>query len=195
MRRKRFKDNNLKSRFPELAKQWHPKRNGDLRPEDVTFGSNRKVWWRCSKFKTHIWEAVVTNRTSGESDCPQCFGPSSKPELRILAETRFIFKNAVYQKTFKSSRFRVDIFLNDFNLAVEYDGSYWHEHHGKKDLKKKYISITIIFATLHRRIITQVLMIALLLPSIGMDLDFQDKFIELNLGLCHHSLIFPCHIP
>jgi hypothetical protein len=33
---------------PELAKQWHPDKNGDLTPDDVLPGSNKKVWWRCS---------------------------------------------------------------------------------------------------------------------------------------------------
>jgi len=35
--------------LPELAKQWHPTRNGDLTPEDVTPGSAKKVWWQCER--------------------------------------------------------------------------------------------------------------------------------------------------
>tara|TARA_B110000285_G_scaffold180449_1_gene203483 strand:+ start:85 stop:225 length:141 start_codon:yes stop_codon:yes gene_type:complete len=31
---------------PELAEEWHPTKNGELTPFDVTKGSNKKVWWK-----------------------------------------------------------------------------------------------------------------------------------------------------
>ena len=34
---------------PELAKEWHPTKNGSLEPTDLTLGSNKKVWWVCAK--------------------------------------------------------------------------------------------------------------------------------------------------
>ncbi|RKJ16688.1 hypothetical protein D7X33_47280, partial [Butyricicoccus sp. 1XD8-22] len=37
--------NSLASLNPELASQWHPNRNGNLTPQDITCGSNKKVWW------------------------------------------------------------------------------------------------------------------------------------------------------
>ena len=42
-------DTSLKARFPELAREWHPTKNGTLTPDDVTVGTLRKVWWRCRK--------------------------------------------------------------------------------------------------------------------------------------------------
>lgn len=30
---------------PDLAKEWNYEKNGDLKPEDVSCGSNKKVWW------------------------------------------------------------------------------------------------------------------------------------------------------
>lgn len=64
------KTNSLASLNPELASQWHPTRNGDLTPHDVTGGSNKKVWWlgECG----HEWEAIINSRTSGENNCPYC---------------------------------------------------------------------------------------------------------------------------
>ena len=29
----------------ELVAQWHPKKNGDLDPSQVSYGSNKRVWW------------------------------------------------------------------------------------------------------------------------------------------------------
>jgi hypothetical protein len=54
---------------PELAKEWHPTRNGDLNPRNVTPGSGKKVWWICSS--GHEWQAAVYSRSRG-SGCPVC---------------------------------------------------------------------------------------------------------------------------
>lgn len=31
---------------PDLAKEWNYEKNGDLKPEDVSCGSHKKVWWK-----------------------------------------------------------------------------------------------------------------------------------------------------
>jgi hypothetical protein len=36
-------DNCLETLAPHIAKEWHPKKNGDLTPKDVTKSSNKKV--------------------------------------------------------------------------------------------------------------------------------------------------------
>ena len=41
-------ETDLASRFPALAKEWHPTKNLPLTPDHVLPGSERKVWWRCS---------------------------------------------------------------------------------------------------------------------------------------------------
>jgi hypothetical protein len=58
---------------PGLAAQWHPTKNGDLRPEDVTAGSHKKVWWKCPKGDDHEWEASIASRARG-TGCPCCRG-------------------------------------------------------------------------------------------------------------------------
>jgi hypothetical protein len=62
-------DRSLANVNPELAKEWHPTRNGPLTPDQVTFGTNTTVWWCCAK--GHEWEARVANRNNGRS-CPVC---------------------------------------------------------------------------------------------------------------------------
>ena len=64
-------ERNLAVVNPGLASEWHPEKNGDIRPEDVRPKSNRKIWWRCSK--GHEWQASVSSRTSGNG-CPYCYG-------------------------------------------------------------------------------------------------------------------------
>lgn len=40
------KSNSLATLNPEIALEWHPSKNENLTPKDVTLGSNKKVWWQ-----------------------------------------------------------------------------------------------------------------------------------------------------
>lgn len=64
----------LAEAFPELAKQWHPTKNGDLTPDDVTPGSSKRVWSRCPKGPDHEWKAAVSLRALRAVGCPFCRG-------------------------------------------------------------------------------------------------------------------------
>jgi hypothetical protein len=61
---------------PMLAKEWHPARNGNLKPSDVTASSQKKVWWRCKE--GHEWRTIIAGRSSGNS-CPYCAGNRAIP--------------------------------------------------------------------------------------------------------------------
>jgi hypothetical protein len=64
--------NSLASRYPELAKEWHPTKNGSLTPDQVIAGTAKRVWWRCSIDPSHEWEALISNRTQHRRGCPAC---------------------------------------------------------------------------------------------------------------------------
>jgi Probable Zinc-ribbon domain len=72
----------LAHRRPDLAAEWHPRRNGNLTPRDVTTGSDRKVWWRCLKRARHVWDAPIANRVRG-TGCPRCLGIAPIPQRTI----------------------------------------------------------------------------------------------------------------
>ena len=55
--------------FPEVAKEWHPTRNGDLRPGQVRPGSGKTVWWQCALGQE--WEAEVAARRK-YGRCREC---------------------------------------------------------------------------------------------------------------------------
>ena len=76
------KEHNLSVKNPELAKEWHPTRNGDLTPYDVTPNSPRNVWWQCSKNKDHVWVATIVNRNRGNG-CPYCSGKKACKEHNL----------------------------------------------------------------------------------------------------------------
>ena len=60
---------NLETCYPELAREWHPTLNGELKPSQFSYGSGKRVWWKCEK--GHEWETVILTRTRG-SGCPAC---------------------------------------------------------------------------------------------------------------------------
>ena len=66
--------NDLQTKLPELAKEWHPTKNGKLQPNDIVFSSTKKVWWKCTK--GHEWEASPKsrnkNRNGKQSECSYC---------------------------------------------------------------------------------------------------------------------------
>lgn len=68
--------NDLATTYPSLAAEWHPTKNGKLRPDMVTAGSHKKVWWIISyddpitgKHFDFEWENTISARTSG-AGCP-----------------------------------------------------------------------------------------------------------------------------
>ena len=76
-------DNNLKFLFPKIAAEWHPTKNGDLKPEDFKPGSHKKVWWQCPKGEDHEWEAVIGSRSHGFG-CPFCAGKKASKSNNLL---------------------------------------------------------------------------------------------------------------
>lgn len=64
--------NTLEFNYPEIAKEWHPTKNGELTPLTVTRANSKKVWWICSRNPEHEWQAEVKNRTIIGSGCPIC---------------------------------------------------------------------------------------------------------------------------
>ena len=77
-------DFNLKVKYPDIAKMWHPLKNGSLKPSDVLPMSNLKRWWQCKN--NHEWESTVSSLTSNKSGCPYCAGtlPSETQNLAVV---------------------------------------------------------------------------------------------------------------
>ncbi len=77
-------DNNLISRFPQIASEWHPTKNGDVTPNQIAPGSHKKIWWRCAN--GHEWQASPNHRTSKARNCPFCCAnPQVLPGTNDLA--------------------------------------------------------------------------------------------------------------
>ena len=90
--------NSLASKNTTLCAEWHPTKNGSLRPEDVSSSSHAKVWWVCGD--RHEWQATVKNRTSIGTGCPVCNANKAETALedwvRERSSTMTITKESYY---------------------------------------------------------------------------------------------------
>jgi len=117
----------------EASKEFHYERNAPLTPKNFTLGSEKKIWWICNK--GHEWEARVADRTykKKSTGCPVCSCNGSS----LIEQELFIFSKHLSHtasnriKPFKA--FEADIWLPDLNLAIEFNGLYWHSLHIKDE--------------------------------------------------------------
>lgn len=68
----------------ELSLEWDKSKN-DISIDEITLGSNRKVWWTCDK--SHSWQASVFSRHANGNGCPMCSGRLAVPGETDLATT------------------------------------------------------------------------------------------------------------
>jgi len=61
--------NDLKANYPQLAREWHPSKNGELTPDQVRPKSTLSVWWQCAN--GHEWQEKIKSRTL-QPECPRC---------------------------------------------------------------------------------------------------------------------------
>ena len=62
--------NDLLTKKPQLASEWDYDKNGDLMPNQVSYGSKKIVWWICSTCG-YSWPAQINSRSQGNG-CRNC---------------------------------------------------------------------------------------------------------------------------
>lgn len=68
--------NDLATRYPELARDWHPEKNGAIEPDAIVPGNTRR-WWKCAEGHEQFGSVPNRIRTKGCAECP--------PLRRVLA--------------------------------------------------------------------------------------------------------------
>ncbi len=68
--------NMLSKKYPKVAAQWHPSRNQGIRPNQVTYATRTKYYWRC--IQGHEWSTAPYNRTVREQGCRECDNQSRR---------------------------------------------------------------------------------------------------------------------
>jgi len=143
-------DNCLASKKPELAKEWHPTKNGSLSPYNVFITTRKKVWWKCKN--NHEWKASIEYRSYG-SGCPYCH----KIELKngticdSLVEAYYYLELRNKNVKFKNhvsiglGRCTCDFYIPSTNKYIEVTGytkqwKYWGIYYKNILRKKKHVT-------------------------------------------------------
>ena len=124
--------NRLDKYNPDLLCEWDYSKNTSIKPNQVSYGSNKRVWWLCKN--GHSWPATIYSRATAGTGCPHCSHQTSKPEIRLFAELKSIFDDALHRHRF--DRFELDVFLPTLKLGVEYDGYYFHSKSKERNSRK-----------------------------------------------------------
>lgn len=122
--------NDLASTHPQLIKEWHPIKNGSLKPTDVTAGSQKKVWWminftnpKTGEKNYFEWISKISHRVDG-ANCP-LLNSSQMERLtyNLLNQIGVHFKaEKKFLKCKEQKQLPFDIYLTQQNKIIELDG-------------------------------------------------------------------------
>jgi len=124
--------NDLLTTNPELEKEWNTRNNKDI--SEFSYGSQYKAWWICDL--GHEWQAAIYSRTGKKPrGCSKCAfkNKSSKAEQEILEYLSKISSHEIKcnDRDIIAPK-EIDIYIPDKNIAIEFNGLYWHSEKSGK---------------------------------------------------------------
>lgn len=134
--------NDLQSQCPQVAYRWSDK-NYELgygSPSECAWRTPAKRWFKCDLNPLHPdFECSVSNMTDsryhyGIGACPHCKGSGLEQRIRktIMDEMNLKYEDIVvesklkYEDNGRMSNIELDMFVPEYNIAFEMNGSYWH---------------------------------------------------------------------
>ena len=131
--------NDLATRYPRIASEWHSSRNGDLLPEQVSPGSRRIVWWLGTECG-HEWEQRIQHRIRGHG-CTVCWEPWSRGEKQVVQFVSREFPDLTLIENFRGSFLGVlelDIYIPELRIGIEFNGEYWHDETRDPSIRERH---------------------------------------------------------
>jgi predicted Zn-ribbon and HTH transcriptional regulator len=135
--------NRLSVKFPELCEEWDWNKNKKIKPTNVSYGSGKKVWWKCRECNFE-WTAPINNRTNVKSGCPNC--AANRKESKIAIELKYFLESEGYNVIFEYKILKnpktmtylpYDIYLPDKNIFIEVHGEQHYKINGYHKLSGK----------------------------------------------------------
>lgn len=128
--------NRLSILFPELILEWDFIKNKGLTPDNVCYGSEVKVWWKC-RLCGYEWKASINSRAIRGSCCINCYFKRGG-ESKIANKLKLYFKNTcgaiieyrILKNPDTNRWLPFDIYIPDRNIFIEVHG----EQHYKFNL-------------------------------------------------------------
>lgn len=131
--------NDLMHNYPELMSEWDFEKNAK-EPYEISASSSYVAYWKCEQ--GHEWTASVASRTKHDriAVCPTC-----KKDRTSFSEQCIIFYIKIHcheeikesAKLIPDRNYEVDAYLPARDLAVEYNGTFWHKGKIASDTEKR----------------------------------------------------------
>lgn len=122
-------DYNLATEYPELAREWHPTKNGSDSPVNYLPGTHAKKWWKCSAGPDHEWPAKIVSRTRLSSGCPCCAND------RLSVTNSLATKNPLISKYWNVEKNKIlpsDVIYSSRSSEYQFQCPIAHDHHWKE---------------------------------------------------------------
>lgn len=119
----------LMSRFPELKSQYCE--DNECIFEELLAYDDRRVKWKCLENPEHTFYKKVKSMIFHRA-CHKCVDEShtSKDEQEIFKELKDMFPNNDLTNNDRDAiggNFELDMYFKDLKIAIEYNGTYWHD--------------------------------------------------------------------
>lgn len=125
----------VREAVPKIAEEWHPTKNGDLTPDNVSYGSRKIIVFICPQ--KHEYRMSLLHRTCDDRSCPKCkCSGFSKIAIRWLEEIslreevyiRHAMNEGEYSIKHKNRRYKFDGYCEETNTVWEFNGCFYHGH-------------------------------------------------------------------
>lgn len=115
-----------------VEKYWDYDKN-EIMPEEVFLGDEGEYWWK-GECGSYLMPASI---------CMQRKGGTSFPEQAILFYLKKYGLSVEHRKKISANdkKYEVDIYLPQVNVAIEYDGFFWHKEKSKYEKEKNQACI------------------------------------------------------
>lgn len=128
--------NDLVTHRPDLLAEWDSPAN-DRQPVDCSYGSHYLAAWVCSE--EHQWKATVHSRAISKQGCPTCKSSAGERSLydhvvSLLGDKSLV----IHHDRSLLVKKELDIYVPSLNIAIEYNGLYWHSEAKIKDRNYHY---------------------------------------------------------
>lgn len=132
--------NDFESQHPELMYLWDWDKN-TITPDQISCKNNStKIWFKCSNghsYQTYIDSVVRSNFES----CPRCSHNISSGSMEVHDYIESLGIHSVQEYILESGK-RLDLYIPDLKLGIEYNGIYWHNetNRGRLYHREKYLN-------------------------------------------------------
>lgn len=128
--------NDFATCHPELLKYWDYEKN-DIPPQQYLNNSIHKVVWKCERNSKHSFKKRISDAISSSGGCPICFSSGlSNKENSLYQYVRSILSyniSIIRNDRNIISPLELDIYIPSKNIAIEFNGLYWHTENQGKD--------------------------------------------------------------